>query len=56
MVIKGQFWVVLSVVKTGSFGRLLVWLKRRSSWGLLGCLKKGSFEWLLGWLKRGTFG
>ena len=28
MVKKGQFWVVISVVKKGRFGRLLVWLKR----------------------------
>ena len=27
MVKKRQFWVVVSVVKKGSFGWLLVWLK-----------------------------
>ena len=27
MVKKGQFWAVISVVKRGSFGWLLVWLK-----------------------------
>ena len=40
----GQFWVVTSVVKKGSFVQLLVRGKR------------GSFEWLLGWLKQDSFG
>ena len=36
--------MVLSVVKEGSFGWLLVWLKG------------GSYGWLLVWLKRVSFG
>ena len=33
-----------------------MWLKRGSFGWLLVCLKRGSFERLLGWLKKGTFG
>ena len=56
MVKKRQFWVVISVVKKGSFGFSLVWLKTDSSVWLLVCLKRGSFGSLLGWLNRVNFG
>ena len=40
VVFKGQFWVVISVVKRGSFGGLLVWLKRGSLWVIIRVVKK----------------
>ena len=33
MVKNGQFWAVISVVKRGSFGWLLGWLKRQAVLG-----------------------
>ena len=40
VVFKGQFWVVISVVKRDSVGGLLVWLKRGSLWVIIRVVKK----------------
>ena len=46
-VTKRNLWVVIRMVKTGSFGWLLVSSKKG--------VTRGSFGWLLVWLKRGSF-
>ena len=46
MVKKGQFGVVIRLVKKGQF-RVVSF----HAW-----LKRGSFEWLLGWLKGAVWG